>query len=82
MTPLDIARVQAYLRKLFANNLIRVIAPARKGAAVEFAVGDEVLGTVYKDTEDGDVSYSVTLTILDEDLPDVQAAPAPSPRRR
>jgi len=25
MTPLDIARVQAYLRKLFSNNLIRII---------------------------------------------------------
>lgn len=82
MTPLDIARVQAYLRKLFANNLIRIVAPQRKGQAVEFAVGDEILGTVYKDTEDGDVSYSVTLTILDEDLPDVQATPAPAPRRR
>ncbi|MSP03263.1 MAG: DUF3126 family protein [Acetobacteraceae bacterium] len=82
MTPIDIARVQAYLRKLFANNLIRIVAPARKGLSVEFAVGDEVLGTVYKDTEDGDVSYSVTLTILDEDLPDVQAGPATPPRRR
>ena len=77
MTPLDIARVQAYLRKLFSNNLIRIVAPARKGLSVEFAVGDEVLGTVYKE-----VSYSVTLTILDEDLPDVQAGPEPTPRRR
>ncbi len=82
MTPIDIARVQAYLRKLFSNNLIRIVPPARKGLSVEFAVGEEILGTVYKDTEDGDVSYSVTLTILDEDLPDVQASPAPSPRRR
>ncbi len=82
MTPIDIARVQAYLRKLFSNNLIRIVPPARKGLSVEFAVGDEVLGTVYKDVEDGEVSYSVTLTILDEDLPDVQAGPEPTPRRR
>lgn len=82
MTPLDIARVQAYLRKLFANNLIRIVAPARKGQSVEFAIGDEVLGTVYKDVEDGETSYSITLTILDEDLPDVQATPAPATRRR
>jgi hypothetical protein len=82
MTPLDIARVQAYLRKLFSNNLIRIVAPTRKGLSVEFAVGDEVLGTVYKDEEDGEISYSVTLTILDEDLPDVQAGPEPTPRRR
>src|ERR1700684_416417 len=77
MTPLDIARVQAYLRKLFSNNLIRLVAPAREGLSVEFAVGDTVLDTVYKDEEDGEISYSVTLTILDEDLPDVQAGPEP-----
>jgi Protein of unknown function (DUF3126) len=82
MTPIDIARVQAYLRKLFSNNLIRIVPPARAGLSVEFAVGDEVLGTVYKDVEDGEISYSVTLTILDEDLPDVQAGPAPTSRRR
>src|ERR1700722_6362312 len=82
MTPLDIARVQAYLRKLFSNNLIRIVPPTRKGLSVEFAVGDEALGTVYKDEEDGEVSYSVTLTILDEDLPDVQAGLEPPPGRR
>ena len=58
------------------------MTPARKGLSVEFAVGDEVLGTVYKDEEDGEVSYSVTLTILDEDLPDVQAGLEKPPRRR
>ncbi len=82
MTPLDIARVQAYLRKLFSNNLIRIVAPTRAGLSVEFAVGEETLGTVYKDVEDGETSYSVTLTILDEDLPDVQAGLGPPPRRR
>ena len=35
MTPLDIARVQAYLRKLFSNNLIRIVPPARAGLSVE-----------------------------------------------
>lgn len=82
MTPLDIARVQAYLRKVFSNNLIRIVAPARAGLSVEFAIGEETLGTVYKDVEDGEVSYSVTLTILDEDLPDVQAPPPSTTRRR
>jgi len=82
MTPLEIARVQAYLRKLFSNNLIRIVPPSRPGLSVEFAVGDEVLGTVYKDTDDGETSYSVTLTILDEDLPDVQPPPPPRAPRR
>ena len=35
--------------------------------------GSEFLGTVHRDDEDGEVSYSVQITILDEDLP--EAAP-------
>ena len=81
MTPIDIARVQAYLRKTFGNNLIRVVPPARKGLSVEMAVGDEVLGTIHKDVEDGETSYSVTLTILDEDLPSSPAETPPARRR-
>ena len=37
MTPTDIARVQAYLRKLFGNNLIRIVPPTRAGLSVEMA---------------------------------------------
>ena len=82
MTPLDIARVQAYLRKLFGNNLIRIVPPTRKGLSVEMALGDEVLGTVHKDEDDGEVSYSLTLTILEEDLPNLQEGAAAPARRR
>ena len=82
MTPIDIARVQAYLRKLFGTTLIRIVPPGKAGLSVEMAVGDEVLGTVHKDTDDGEVSYSLTLTILEEDLPDIDPAPRTPPRRR
>lgn len=75
MNKSEIERVQAYLRRLFGCPRIRVVAPARPGLAVEIAVDDEVVGTVYRDAEDGEVSYSVHLTILEEDLP---AAPAPA----
>ncbi len=53
MTPLDIARVQAYLRKLFGNNLIRIVAPARKACRWNSPSAMKVLDTVYKDEEDG-----------------------------
>ncbi|HEY8289696.1 MAG TPA: DUF3126 family protein [Acetobacteraceae bacterium] len=68
MTPTDIARLQTYLRRLFASDRIRIVPPARKGLSVEFAVEDEVIGTVHQDTEDGETSYSVHLTVLEEDL--------------
>jgi len=82
MKPSDIARVQAYLRRLLGSDRIRLIAPARPGLTVEVAVEDEVIGTVHRDDEEGEVSYAVTLTVLEEDLPPVPAAtPAPRARR-
>jgi hypothetical protein len=43
-------------------------------------VEGEVIGTVHRDDEEGEVSYSVTLTVLEEDLPPTDA-PAPAARR-
>lgn len=79
MTPSDIERVQTYLRRLFASDRIRIVPPAKAGLSVEVAVNDEVIGTVHKDTEDGETSYSLHLTILEEDLPQLRTA---SPARR
>lgn len=77
MKPNEIARVQAYLRRLLGSDRVRLIAPPRPGLSVEVAVEEEVIGTVHRDDEEGEVSYSVTLTVLEEDLPPEQAAPAP-----
>jgi hypothetical protein len=83
MNPSDIERVQAYLRRLFGSERIRVVPPARAGMSVELAVNDEVIGTVHKDTDDGEVSYALHITILEEDLPPPpRTAPKPVPPRR
>jgi hypothetical protein len=84
MTKSDIERVQAYLRRLLGTERLRVVAPRRAGLSVEVAVGDEVVGTLHRDSEDGEVSYSVHLTILEEDLPPAMrstTAPPPSGTR-
>lgn len=80
MTPTDIARVQIYLRRLFGSERIKLIAPQRKGMSVELAVEEEVIGTIHRDDEEGEVSYAVHITVLEEDLP--PAAPAPAAPRR
>ncbi|WBV42241.1 DUF3126 family protein [Pseudoroseomonas cervicalis] len=78
----DITRVQTYLRRLFGTDRINLIRPARPGLSVEVAVEDEVIGTLHRDTEDGEISYSVHLTILEEDLPPPpKPAARPAPRR-
>ncbi len=82
MKPSEITRVQAYLRRLLGSERISLIAPARAGLTVEVAVEGEVIGTVHRDDEEGEVSYAVTIAVLEEDLaPEAAAAPAPRGRK-
>ena len=76
MTPSDIERLQTYLRKLFGSDRIRIVPPPRRGLSIEVAINDETIGTVHKDTEDGETSYSIHITVLEEDLPATKPAPA------
>ncbi len=69
MTPAEIVRLQQFLRDAFGTTRIAIAAPARAGAPVELRVGGETLGTVHRDEEDGEVSYCVYLSVLEEDLP-------------
>ena len=68
MTPAEIAQVQAHLRKQFNNQQIVVAAPKRRGGSVELRIGDEFIGTIHRDAEDGEVSYAVQIVVLSEDL--------------
>jgi hypothetical protein len=82
MTKTDIDRVQAYLRRILGSERIQIVPPAKAGLSVEVAVNEEVIGTVHKDTDDGETSYSVMLTILEEDLPPPPKTAAPTRRAR
>jgi hypothetical protein len=68
MSPEEIAKLQAYLRKLFSNKEIGLVAPTRKGESVELRVADEFIGTVHRDDEEGEVSFAVQFVVLNEDL--------------
>jgi hypothetical protein len=68
----EIAAVQAHLRKMFGNQRIVLVLPGQRGGSVEVKVGDEFIGTVHRDEEDGEVSYAVQIAILAEDLTQVE----------
>ncbi|GBQ09034.1 MULTISPECIES: DUF3126 family protein [Saccharibacter] len=65
----EIPRLQQSLRRLLGSPQLTVEPPARKGLTVEIAVAGEVIGTVCRDEDEGEVSYAVNLTVLEEDLP-------------
>ncbi|MFT8243883.1 DUF3126 family protein [Roseomonas sp. BN140053] len=68
MTQGEIAQVQAHLRKQFGNPRIVVAAPKQRGGSIELRIGDEFIGTVHRDSEDGEVSYAIQIVVLGEDL--------------
>lgn len=71
MTPIEIARVEAYLRATFGNATIKIEPPAKRGAPIEVSVADQFIGVLHRDEDEGEVSYSLTISILEEDLPNV-----------
>jgi len=73
MTPNEIARLQSYLRKTFGNDRLAVGTPAKKHQPAEVTLDGEFIGTLYRDEEEGEVSYTFSMSILSEDLPPAAA---------
>ncbi len=65
----EIARVEAYLRTLFGNAKISIETPKKRGAPIEVSVAGEFIGVLHRDEDEGEVSYSLNISILEEDLP-------------
>jgi hypothetical protein len=65
--PDEIKKIDAYFKRLL-NPQIVVKARPRKTDSAEVYLGDEFLGVVYVDDEDGERSYNFSMAILDVDL--------------
>ncbi len=68
----EIAKLQEFLRQKFANGQIHVRARPRKADSCEVYQGDEFIGVLYLDDEDGDRSYMFQMAILDIDLEELE----------
>lgn len=67
MKPDEIKKLDAYFKRTFNPNM-SVKARPRKDDSAEVYLEDEFLGVVFKDDEDGDLSYNFSMAILDVDL--------------
>lgn len=64
----EIQKLEAFFRKRFNLPSMEVRQRPQKKDSAELYIGDEFIGVVYRDDEDGDLSYNFTMAILDIDL--------------
>jgi hypothetical protein len=67
----EIIKLQKYLQTKFSNRAIDVRPRPKKDDSVEVYIGEEFIGLIYVDDEDGDRSYNLQMAILAEDLDEV-----------
>ncbi|WP_157014816.1 DUF3126 family protein [Mesorhizobium xinjiangense] len=68
MKPDEIRKLDAYFKRTFQNPTLEVRARPRKDDSCELYLGDEFLGIIFKDEEEGELSYNFSMAILDIDL--------------
>lgn len=64
----EIVKLETYLRKLFRLDTIEVRQRPNKDDSAEVYIGDEFIGVLFRDDDDGDLSYQFQMAILDYDL--------------
>jgi hypothetical protein len=64
----EIQKLETYFRRRFNMPAIQVRQRPQKDDSAEVYIGDEFVGVVFRDDEDGDLSYNFTMAILDIDL--------------
>ena len=65
----EINKLQIYLRSTFKNNNISIVPRADKSEdSAEFQINNEFFGIVFKDTDEGETTYHLEMSIIEEDL--------------
>lgn len=64
----ELPRIQAYLEEKFGNKGFALKMRERAKDSAEVLLNGEFIGVLYKDDEDGGVSYDFNMAILSEDL--------------
>jgi len=67
----EIIKLQKYLQKQFGNSSIDVRPRPKQDDSVELYLGEEFIGLIYSDEDEGEKSYMVQISILDIDLDEV-----------
>jgi Protein of unknown function (DUF3126) len=66
--PEEIRKLEAYFKRTFNNPSLIVRARPQKEDSCELYVGDEFLGIIFRDDDEGELSYNFSMAILEMDL--------------
>lgn len=70
MTEAEVQKLQKYLREKFFNENFRLVDRIKSEDSLEVYLGEEFIGTLYRDDDEGEVSYDFNMAILEMDLPE------------
>jgi hypothetical protein len=68
LKPEELRKLDAYFKRTFQNPDLTVRARPRKDDSCELYLGDEFLGVIYRTEEEGELSFDLSMSILDIDL--------------
>ena len=74
MKPEEISKLTTFLQRKFELPTLTVRRRPQKDDSAEVYFGDEFVWVIFRDDEDGDVSYDFNMAILEMDLPDRPAS--------
>jgi hypothetical protein len=66
--PDEIKKLTRFFRSKFQLANIEVRKRPQKDDSAEVYIGDEFIGVIFRDDEDGELSYNFNMAILDFDL--------------
>lgn len=64
----EIVKLERYLQRVFRLPAIEVKQRPRKEDSAEVYVGDEFIGVLFRDDDEGETAYQFQMAILDYDL--------------
>ncbi|MBK5198221.1 MAG: DUF3126 family protein [Methyloceanibacter sp.] len=68
LTREEIIKLEHYLKKVFRSPEMQVRQRPRKEDSAEVYVGEEFIGVIFRDDDEGEVAYQFQMAILDYDL--------------
>jgi hypothetical protein len=74
LTRSEIWRLEKYLRNQFRLDTITIVERPKQPDSVEVHINGEFVGVLFKDEEDGEISYAFNMAILEMDLPEAPAS--------